>query len=254
MSGKKSNKLVYDDPTYLDYYNEYQKKYAMTVRESDRQLMEIIRQLTAKRLAAGENPSLLDIGCSTGNFLLHLRSAIPQLELWGGDYLPSVIEDAACNPALDGVRFEVMDMLELKQDRQFDLVITNAATHTFVDGEYQRVINNIGSVLADGGYYISFDYFTPFEEELTIIERAKGYPEGSRFHIRSYNFVSSCLKDARFEGVEFRAFNLPIDLEKPQDMSSINTYTVTSVNGERLCFRGSLYQPWCFVVAQKRSA
>ena len=33
--------------------------------------------------------------------------------------------------------------------------------------------------------------------------------------------------------------------------SELNSYTIKSENGERLVFRGSLYQPWCHICARR---
>jgi hypothetical protein len=46
---------------------------------------------------------------------------------------------------------------------------------------------------------------------------------------------------------------IPIDLPEPEDKSGDPiTYTVKLENGNRICMRGSLYQPWCHLVARKR--
>ena len=44
------------------------------------------------------------VGCSTGNFLLHLRRALPDLELVGGELAESSLEICRHNPDLAGSR------------------------------------------------------------------------------------------------------------------------------------------------------
>jgi len=64
-------------------YEEYQQKYVHTIRESDRVLIRMARELLGSLAADGRKPSVLDAGCSTGNLLRHLNAALPGLDLTG---------------------------------------------------------------------------------------------------------------------------------------------------------------------------
>src|SRR6185437_12434951 len=79
------------DEAFLAYYNDYQKRYAGQIAERDKVLLGIVAEHT------GGKGKLLDIGCSTGNLLLHLRRAFPGLVLYGGDLAQSSIDEAAAN-------------------------------------------------------------------------------------------------------------------------------------------------------------
>src|SRR5262245_62084252 len=49
-------------------YDVYQDRYRNSIRESDKVLIEMIRSVVE-----GRSASLLDIGCSTGNLLRHIK-------------------------------------------------------------------------------------------------------------------------------------------------------------------------------------
>lgn len=56
------------DEKFLSDYNVYQAKYAKQMRESDKVLVALIRDVVEKRGSIGRPLRLLDVGCSTGNF------------------------------------------------------------------------------------------------------------------------------------------------------------------------------------------
>jgi hypothetical protein len=56
-------------------YDIYQKRYRDSIRESDKVLIELIRSVIG-----GRSASLLDVGCSTGNLLRHVKRLLPALE------------------------------------------------------------------------------------------------------------------------------------------------------------------------------
>src|SRR5687767_4477614 len=77
-----------EDSAHMREYSDYQQRYAETPRESDKVLIDLVRE------HAPEGGSLLDMGCSTGNLLLHISRLLPGLELHGADMASDVI--AAC--------------------------------------------------------------------------------------------------------------------------------------------------------------
>src|SRR5215831_5995994 len=124
------------DAAHMRAYGEYQKKYARTIRESDRVLIDMVRAAVAPTLAQERRPSLIDLGCSTGNLLLHLKHAVPALALSGGVIVGSIIVANRLNPELGGIEFHELDMLELPTEPQYDVVVTNAALMFFTPEEF----------------------------------------------------------------------------------------------------------------------
>jgi SAM-dependent methyltransferase len=91
-----------DEPDFLDYrryvkktewaakYSAYQKKYAVEPRESDKKSARLVVS-ALHQMQLSWKPRILDIGCSTGNFLAHLqrlcREADISTELIGGELI-----------------------------------------------------------------------------------------------------------------------------------------------------------------------
>lgn len=253
MFNQLSYQVTAHDDYHLKKYSDYQKRYAKTMRESDKKLIEVIQGLVESDLKKKNRPALLDIGCSTGNLLFHLSHGLSGVDLFGGDIVPSVIAECKKNPGLAGVQFSEMDMLHLDHTRQFDLVVANASMMFFGEEEFDRAIQNIAAVTRKGGWFVAFDFFHPFQQEISIVETSKLHPEGLQFHFRGYSKVKVSLERARFSNPTFTPFSLPIDLPKPSDLSDITSYTVRSDEGKKMPFRGVLFQPWCYLVAQKGS-
>jgi len=251
MSSRQSYLDYVSNKSHMKAYSRYQQKYAKTIRESDKVLISIVKRLIADDTLTGKRPALLDLGCSTGNLLLHLKHALPQLALFGGDIVLDIVAECQRNPELAGIQFAEMNMLSLSQDRQFDLVVTNAALMFFSEAEFEQALSNIASVVRPGGWYVAFDLFHPFEQEIAVFEKSQSFPQGLEFHFRSYRTVKATLQKAGFSAPTFAPFSIAIDLEKPQDPANLNSYTVRSGDGSRMSFRGTLFQPWCHLTARK---
>jgi SAM-dependent methyltransferase len=243
------------DLTYLDYtgdaahmqqYREYQQKYASKLRESDRVTLDLIRE----RLPSGTG-KLIDLGCSTGNMLRHLRHALPQLQLCGGDLVGSIIEENRAAKDLAGIEFRELDMLSYAFGPEFDIVLTNAALMFFDDAQFERSIVQAARALKPGGHLVTFDLFSQYDQEITVVERSHLHPQGLKFSFRSHRVVGAALDKAGLVDPRFRFFSMPFDLPKPSEAKDVTSYTEQTTDGRRLSFRGSLFQPWCHLTARK---
>jgi SAM-dependent methyltransferase len=239
------------DTAFLREYNAYQTKYATQMRESDKVLVRLIGEVLAKRTS--RRPlRLLDIGCSTGNLLLHLKRLFPELELAGGDLAESSLEQCRANPDLRDVRFEMLDMLNLGFEDHFDIVVANAVAVYFSWDEYKQAASSVARALTAGGTYLAFEWLHRFQhQDIVITETTLSHPNGLRICFRPITKVSKVLNDAGFSEVHFLPFELPIDLAFPGHDTEVVSYTRKTADGENLCFRGTLFQPWCHVIARK---
>lgn len=248
------------DDSFQSSYSEYQKKYARQIRESDKVLIHMITDIIAEHYTV-KTVSLLDIGCSTGNFLLHLKNAFPDICLTGGDAAVSVIEGCQKNPRLKGITFEVMDMLNLDTRQRFDIITANAVLYMFNDKEYEQAIKSVSRCLAPGGFFITFDFCHPYAQDIKIVETSNSHPRGLNLHFRPFAKVEEIFNRNEFDNITYTPFSIPIDLPKRNTFSDkhdgfedLNSYTIRTDAGERLLFRGILYQPWCHLTARKKSA
>lgn len=237
------------DEKFLAEYNDYQGKYANQMRESDKILVGLIRDIVEKHSNIRRPLRLLDVGCSTGNLLLHLKRLIPSLSLTGGDLAESSLAQCRSNPELSGVEFKFTDMLNLTE-RSFDLITVNAVLYMMDEQHFEQSLRSINNALSSGGSMLVFDFFHPFDQHLSIVERSRSHPNGLRLTFRSMDRVNQQLKAAGFCMPTYRPFTLPIELPMMND-GELMTYTVLTADERRLPFRGTLFQPWCHMVAIK---
>src|SRR3954452_23636356 len=88
-----------EDAEHMRIYSEYQERYATSPRESDKVLIELVRQ------HAPDGGSLLDMGRSTGFLLLHLSRLLPGRELHGPDRPVAVAPACRADERLEGIEF-----------------------------------------------------------------------------------------------------------------------------------------------------
>lgn len=248
-----------DDFSYKDYtsreealrqYNEYQARYAVDIRESDKAIISMVKDLVAK--AQGRTLKLLDIGCSTGNLLKHIKHQIPDLNLTGGDLAKSSLVKCRNSTELSGVLFREMDFLSLNSNNEFDIIVANAVTYLFSWHEYSICMEGVFKALRPGGAYITFEWLHPFEhQDITITETTVMHPEGIRISARPIPKVKNMMTDIGFGNIAFHPFEMPFDLPRPGNDEEVVSYTENLEDGRRLTFRGALYQPWCHMIAHK---
>lgn len=246
-----SVKLHYDDyvsdEDALRKYDAYQDAYRSKMRESDSVLIDLI----AKTIGAPQF-RLLDIGCSTGNLLFHLKNRFPSASLTGGDLAQSSIDKCRADPALAGIAFDILDMCDLAGVAPSDVIVANAVAVYFDWETYARAARSVCAALKPGGTYVAFEWMHPFSvQDITIIETSEWHPQGLKIHFRPMRKVEAVMREAGFCQVEFHPFELPIDLPFGGYDADVGTYTRKDENGHRMAFRGALYQPWCHLVATK---
>lgn len=244
--------------SFTEKYNLYQRRYVEEPRESDKVLISLIAGVVSVRSESGERISLLDIGCSTGNLLFHIKHALPELELVGGDLAPNAIAACRADSRLAGIQFHLMDIFDLPDER-FDVIVANAATYFLDNEQYGLAASSVVKALKPGGCFLSFEFLHPFEQDLRIVEVSRSHPDGIKLHFRPFSFAGKTLEKHGFERISFRPFCVPIDLKKgtrytddQTGAEDLNSYTIRAESGERMVFRGVLCQPWCHLVAYKK--
>jgi SAM-dependent methyltransferase len=255
MTEFRDYKRYVSDPDWARTYSAYQKKYEVDPRESDRKTARLVLAALRDMPDPGRPPRILDIGCSTGNFLRHLQAICPGAELVGGDLMVPIVEECRRNPTLSRIRFDVMDVFALSTDQPFDAICANAVNVYFEQDEYERAVRSIAGALAPGGAFVAYEWVFPGNREQRIVEKSQGHPEGLKFWFRSEDAVNRAFASAGFDDVRVEPFDIPIDLPKPQMTGTdadLVTYTARdAVTGRRLMYRGDLFQPWAHIVARK---
>ncbi len=248
MIERSTYRNVATDAEFRAAYNEYQSRYAKEPKESDKILLSLI----GEALRNCKDPKLLDIGCSTGNLLGHIRRAFPDVHLFGGDLAESSL--AIAHEVLPSVDFRKMDMLDLPFRGDLDIVTANAVTVYFTDEEYALAIQSVFRSLGPRGVYVAFEWLHDFDDQqLVITEKSPAHPDGLTFFFRPQAGARRVAMECGFSEITFRPFFIPIDIPLAERADgAIATHTLRTTEGRRLSMRGTLLQPWCFFVAKKR--
>tara|TARA_B110000003_G_scaffold242856_1_gene250923 strand:+ start:2568 stop:3314 length:747 start_codon:yes stop_codon:yes gene_type:complete len=238
------------DKKFLKDYENYQERYSSSIRESDKKTIDLIGDWIHERK---KELRVLDIGCSTGNLLYHLHNVYPDLELVGCDYAETSIRKCRQNTRLKNIEFHIADVTNPIKLGLFDIVLVNAVFYMMSENDFAKGLQNISKTLKKGGLLVLFDFANDFNQDLKITEVSKSHPLGLDIHFRPKEKIRELLLSTGFSKLKFVNFKLPIDLPliSEQDHNELNSYTIKSEIGERLVFRGSLYQPWCHICARR---
>lgn len=240
--------------TYSTYmqneYLEYQKKYSHNIPERDKSLVRLLRQ-NLPQPEPGRQISLLDVGCSSGNLLLHLKNIFPSFVFSGSDAYPDIVEHCQRDDQLNDIRFYLQDIRSSPSDTLQDIIIANAVLQALGTEELSCALQNIFQSLRSGGLFLGLAWWHNYQQEIAIVETCATHTAGNPLYIRSFDIGREMFSQVGFSSIEFFPFEIPIDIPEPKDNRSTGTHTVRSESGTRLQFRGSLYQPWCHFVARK---
>ena len=255
MSEKSKYEEYVADGTFMASYLDYQRRYASDIRESDKVLIQKVRALR-EEMADKRDLVVLDLGCSTGNLLKHLSKSVPGLSLVGGELSDAALEECRSNPDLAGMPFEKMNVVDLQDQDRFDVIIVNAVLYMMDDDEFTASLRGIHRALKQNGYLLVFDFFHRFPQHLAITETSRSHPDGLTLYFRPISETQQLLEHLGYGTVEFSPFEIPIDLQarspdEPDAWQDLHSYTISDSEGQRLLFRGTLFQPWCHLMAQK---
>jgi cyclopropane fatty-acyl-phospholipid synthase-like methyltransferase len=248
MSVKDHYSKYVADADAIARYNAYQNKHKVRIRESDKVLIDLVA-----RLAKGKRDArLLDIGCSTGNLLYHLKNMVPGVRLEGADLAQSSIDECRRDPDLAGIEFSIRDICDLPRDNPYDIIVANAVAVYFDWETYSRAMASVWHALKPGGAYLVFEWMHKFSvQDITITETSEMHPDGLEIHFRPMAKVERLMRECGFGEVEFYPFEMPFDLPFPGYDADVASYTRKDEHGTRMTFRGALFQPWCHMMALK---
>lgn len=160
---------------------------------------------------SGEQKKVLEIGCGPGNITRYLLKKRPDLEIFGIDIAPSMIELASKNNPQ--ARFEVMDGREIGQLKEkFDGIVGGFCLPYFSSEEAEKLIIDAVSLLNERGViYLSFVDGDPGQSEF------KSNGQGDRVFI-CYHRMETLKKHLAENGFEelktFQIHYLEMDMQR----------------------------------------
>jgi SAM-dependent methyltransferase len=161
------------------FYLKYQQKYQDNPRECDKKMAMLVQK--AIKQSNMLNPSILDIGCSTGNFLLLLQNVLQNADLHGGDLMSSAIENCRNNIKLNNIKFSVVDVFDIPEKSEYDIITAIAVNVYFEPDEYIESLQSICRSLKPGGWFIAYEWVSIDDKEQRIVEKSHGHPNGLKF-------------------------------------------------------------------------
>lgn len=152
----------------------------------DVNLREIEYRSLRKQIILNRPNSVLDVGCGDGKTTIRLAHEFPAIEFFGIDFSKNMISTASSSSVeIGNIKFSVGDILNIDQDRSYDLVFTNRCLINLTSWNLQAsAINNIMLVLNNGGTVVLIENLVDSQEKFNTYRRAIGLPQ---IPIREHN-------------------------------------------------------------------
>lgn len=221
---------IADEPIYLE-----EDRY-----EKPKELFKYFGDLIDQH-GIGENATLLDAGCATGELVYYLRTRFPGIDrFFGVDISAAMIQQAA--DMLPEATFAVGSLMEPSDfnRRDHDVVTCSGVLSCFDDPEIP-VMNLLNSTRAGGRVYI----YSPFNDDpIDVISRYRraenaDSPWESGWNIFSRATIERLLATSGYDlNWEWHRFDMPFDLEKRAD-DPMRTWTIRDEGGSRQTVNGA---------------
>jgi SAM-dependent methyltransferase len=188
-------------------------------------------------LSGLENPTLLDVGCATGDFLHYAGIEFPWASLIGMDVMGSLIDRAKEEvPKAEFYLGDIYQGLNLP-DKKFDAIFMSGV-HTIFE-EFKPWVNNLVSLLSKQGRGYVFGLFNPFDLDIVVHVRRSGAdgPAEMGWNTISKKSIQIYLQELGFN-CRFMDWEINIDISAhPED--PLRSWTIRTQEGARLVVNGT---------------
>jgi len=148
----------FDWHLWLDRHDKMQKQYFIRRDERFQLMTRLIKETQ-------EHPiRVLDIGCGAGNLMFSILEALPQAEVLGIDFDPTVLwlSGARLEPFGQRCRLIMTDFLDASWpdtvEGPFSAVVSSQTLHMFDADQVAPLYHRIAQVLVPGGIFLSADH------------------------------------------------------------------------------------------------
>jgi trans-aconitate methyltransferase len=195
---------------------------------------EEMLELVAARFVDREF-SVLDIGCADGLFCKALKERFPRARVTGFDLSAELISQANSYGLAD-CEFTIGDASTYETDQRFDLLIASGILSVFED--FEVVLGKWLEWLRSDGLILIFGRFNSEDIDMRISIRNNFNHSGWEGGLTTYSlYTVGRFLEAKGYQHEFHRFRLSIDL--PRDENPVRTYTIETVDGEKLVVNGA---------------
>jgi len=182
-----------------------------------------------------ENPTILDIGCATGDYLYFIHQKFPSAKISGMDIRNDLLEKAKSEvPFARFFQDDISDRKTLKKEK-FDFVFM-LGVHSIFD-DYKTVLDNVVKKLNDGGRAGIFGIFNP--EDVDVLMKVRHSDDEkwqSGWNIFSKKTISNYLKEMK---ISHRFIDWRIDMDISKNVSDpLRSWTFKDENGQRIIVNG----------------
>tara|TARA_B110000495_G_C23006795_1_gene594873 strand:- start:1264 stop:1953 length:690 start_codon:yes stop_codon:yes gene_type:complete len=182
------------------------------------------------------NPSILDIGCATGDLVYYLSKTFPQAKCVGMDLRNDLLERARKEvPKIEFVLSDISNKNSLPNEK-FDVVFM-IGVHPIFDDVFHVFDNTINMLKENGQAYI-FSIFNDSDIDTIVKVRnssVKG-PWKVGWNLFSKKSVKDYLKNKNL-ACEFIDWEIPIDISKTSD--PLRSWTFKDEYGKRMVINGT---------------
>lgn len=179
--------------------------------------------------------TVLDIGCADGMFSEALKRRFTSARITGVDISENLITRANSRSIAD-CEFTISDVMSYKPDRKFNVIIASGILSAFQD--YEQPLETWLEWLDQNGVMFIFGRFNSadIDAQIKIRNNFNQSDWEGAYSAYSVRTVSKFLKKKHFAH-EFSRFSLELDL--PKSENPVVTYTVNTVDGEKLIINGA---------------
>ena len=182
------------------------------------------------------NSSILDLGCSKGELLYHIKKELPKItKLTGLDYSSDLISAAKEQTALKGIDLKVGDAQNFTLNESFDFIVCAGTTGYF--DSLDKLFDMVKIHLNKNGVALIFHLFNELDVDVQVKDRNNAYFSDfeTGWNLHSINTAKKLLNSVGLKLKDTHKFELSFD-DKPKE-DPARSWTVY-VDGEKKLTNG----------------
>lgn len=245
------SKKAADDWTSFD---ERQLAYHTTQWKNPKESTKAFEAFIAHRLDGSRR--IIDLGAGTGAATAFLAGRHPATDFVAADYVSDFLrigENVAKNQGLDNLAFRQLDWMEMPETTEFDGVVS-LQTLSWLPEPVEPLVQVFTKLKPEWLAITSLFY----EGDISCTISVHEHVTGQRFFYNVYAIpeIRRVCAEHGYHIASTKRFEIGIDLEKPDNLDAMGTYTrrvVTESSDtiERLQISGPILMPWHMLLIER---